>query len=198
MSLKDNIDMVKEELNSEEKFFEKAVVTERFVKKYKKPLIGSVIAIVLIVAADIAYDVNKQNTISAANETLKELQADSSNTATLARLQSLSPELHDVWAYSQAVAKESAEEFSKLTDSKALLIGDLSTYEAAQLKGDKKLLEKYAKQKDVIYKELALVELALIAMNEGKIDEAHANLSMISSDSPLANVAKSLMHYGVK
>ena len=63
---------------------------------------------------------------------------------------------------------------------------------------DKKLLEKYAKQKDVIYKELALVELALIAMNEGKIDEAHANLSMISQKSPLANVAKSLMHYGVK
>jgi len=35
LSLKQDIEMVKEELNSEEKFFEKAVLTERFVKKYK-------------------------------------------------------------------------------------------------------------------------------------------------------------------
>jgi len=45
LSLKNNIEMVKEELNSEEKFFEKAVITEKFVKKYKNLLIGSVIAI---------------------------------------------------------------------------------------------------------------------------------------------------------
>ena len=36
VSLKENIEMVKNELNSEEQFFEKAVQTERFVKKYKK------------------------------------------------------------------------------------------------------------------------------------------------------------------
>lgn len=198
MSLKNDINMVKEELNSEEKFFEKAVVTEKFVKKYKKPLIGSVIAIVLIVAADIAYDVNKQKTVDAANATLQELQKNPSNPATLARLESLSPELHDVWLYSQAVVSQNAQEFEKLSNSKALLIGDMAKYEAAELKNDKKLLEKYAKQQNAIYKDLALVELAIIAMNDGKTDEAHGTLSMISSQSPLANVAKSLMHYGVK
>ena len=35
MSLKEELEMVKEELSSEEKFFEKAVITEKFVKKYK-------------------------------------------------------------------------------------------------------------------------------------------------------------------
>jgi hypothetical protein len=38
LSLKENINMVREELNSEEKFFEKAVITEKFVKKYKNLL----------------------------------------------------------------------------------------------------------------------------------------------------------------
>lgn len=198
MSLKNDINMVKEELNSEEKFFEKAVVTEKFVKKYKKPLIASVIAIVLIVAADIAYDVNKQNTIDAANATLQELQTNPSNPAALARLKSLTPELYDVWIYSQAVANQNAQAFEKLSNSKALLIGDMAKYETAQLKNDKKLLENYVKQKDAIYKDLALVELAIIAMHDGKTDEAHATLSMIAPQSPLANVAKSLMHYGVK
>lgn len=190
--------MVKEELNSEEKFFEKAVVTERFVKKYKKPLIGSVVAIVLIVAADIGYNINKQNTVDAANATLQELQKDASNSAALTRLESLAPELHDLWIYSQAVANQSVQEFEKVADSKALLVGDMAKYEAAELKNDKKLLEKYAKQENAVYKDLAIVQLAIIAMNENKIDDAHANLSMISSQSPMYNVAKSLMHYGVK
>ncbi|MDH4944158.1 tetratricopeptide repeat protein [Sulfurimonas sp. C5] len=198
MSLKNNIDMVKEELNSEEKFFEKAVVTEKFIKKYKKPLIGSVIAVVLLVAADITYSINKQNTIDAANATLQELQKNASNPATLARLKSLSPELHDVWLYSQAITTQNVQDLETLKGSKALLIGDMAKYEAAELKNDPKLLEKYAKQQDAIYKDLALVELAIIAMNDGKIDEAHGNLSMISSQSPLAVVAQSLMHYGVK
>ena len=52
LSLQQELQMVKEELTSEEKFFEKAVVTEKFVKKYRKPLIGVVVAIVLIVVGD--------------------------------------------------------------------------------------------------------------------------------------------------
>lgn len=198
MSLKNNIEMVKEELNSEEKFFEKAVVTEKFIKKYKKPLIGSVIAIVLLVVADISYNINEQNTIDAANATLQELQQNASNPATAARLKSLSPKLYDVWVYSQAVTNQNVQELETLKNSKALLIADMAKYETAELKNDKKLLEKYAKQQDAIYKDLALVELAIIAMNEGNIDEAHGNLSMISQQSPLATVAQSLMHYGVK
>jgi len=47
LSLKENIGMVKEELTAEEQFFEKAVVTERFVKKYKNVMIGSLVVIVL-------------------------------------------------------------------------------------------------------------------------------------------------------
>lgn len=198
MSLKENIDMVKEELSSEEKFFEKAVVAERFVKKYKKPLIGSVVAIVLIVAADIAYDINKQNTIEAANAALEELQKDAADATALTRLGSLSPELHDLWIYSQAVAKQSIGEFEKVSDSKSSLIADMAKYEAAALQNDEKLLHKYAKEENAIYKDLAIIELSIIAMNNKKIEQAHANLSMISSQSPLYNVAKSLMHYGVK
>ena len=59
LSLKENIDMVKQELNSEEKFFEKAVITEKFVKKYKNMMIASVVAIVVLVAANIGYEANE-------------------------------------------------------------------------------------------------------------------------------------------
>ncbi len=198
MSLKENIEMVKDELNSEEKFFEKAVMTERFVKKYKKPLIGLVAAIILVVAADLGYEASEQHRIESANATLAELQKNPADTVALARLESLSPALHDVWMYSQAIAQKNAEELEKLKNSKALMVNDISAYEAAEYKEDLAALQNYSQKQNAIYKDLAAVMSAVLLMNEGKIDEAHDALDMIGVDSPLAQVASALMHYGVK
>lgn len=190
--------MVKEELTSEEKFFEKAVVTEKFVKKYKNLMIGTVVIIVLFVAANIAYTVNEQNTKNSANIALSELQTNSNNPATLARLESLSPALYDVWTYSQAIVNNDVSTLDKLQNSKANLVGDLASYAVAQNSSDVSKLDAYANKKDAIYGDLARIESAVILMNEKKIDEAHTKLSMINVDSPLAQVANALMHYGVK
>jgi len=198
LSLKENLDMVKDELNSEEKFFEKAVVTERFVKKYKKPLIGVVVAIVLVVAGNLAYQANEENRIVSANETLAKLQKNPNDTVALAKLESLSPSLHDVWLYSQAIANENVAELEKLKNSKALIINDTSDYEAAELKNNITALDAYSEKQNAIYKELAVVMSAVLLMNDGKIADAHQKLSMITEGSALSPVAKALMHYGVK
>lgn len=199
MSLKTDIEMVKEELTSEEKFFEKAVVTERFVKKYKNVMIGSVVAVVLFVAGDIAYNVNKQNTIDSANATLAELQKSATpNPATVARLSSLSPALSDVWNYSQALAHKNIVEMEKLTKSKTILVGDLATYNVAQNSNSVVKLDAYSAKEDAIYADLARMQSAVILMNEKKLDEAHKVLSMINLNSPLSQAASALMHYGVK
>ena len=198
MSLKDNIGMVREELTSEEKFFEKAVVTEKFVKKYKNVLIGSVVAITLFVAGNIIYNINKQNTLEAANSALLKLESNPSDQATLATLNSLSPALHDVWVYSQALTHNNMKDLEKLKNSKALLIADLSTYETAQNSQNIKKLENYSEKQNAIYRDLAQVQMAIILMKSGKVDEAHSKLSMISVNSPLAQISHALMHYGVK
>ncbi len=198
MSLKTDIEMVKEELTSEEKFFEKAVVTEKFVKKYKKLMIAGVVAIVLFVVGNIAYTINKQNTLQSANLALAQLQTSSNNPATLARLESLSPALSSVWLYSQAIVNKDMTSLEKLTNSKTTLIGDLASYELAQNSKDVTKLEAYASRQNAVYADLARVQSAVIYMNEEKLDKAHELLSMINVDSPLAQVAKALMHYGVK
>ncbi len=198
MSLKQDIEMVKDELTSEEKFFEKAVVTEKFVKKYKNVMIGGVVALVLFVAGNIAYTINKQNTLDSANAALAELQVNSNNPATLARLESLSPALSDVWNYSQALVNKDMTVLEKLQNSDAQLIGDLATYELAQNANDIAKLDAYSNEKNAIYADLARMQSAVLLMNEKKIEEAHTKLSMINVDSPLAQVANALMHYGVK
>ncbi len=198
MSLKTDIEMVRNELTSEEKFFEKAVVTEKFLKKYKNLIIAGVIATALFIAGNVAYTINKQNTIDAANAVLTELQINPDNKATFARLESLSPSLSNIWLYSQALVNKDTVTLEKLKNSKALLIADLASYEAAQNTKDVQKLETYANKQDAIYVDLARVQNAVILMNEKKIDEAHVILSMININSSLSQVAKALMHYGVK
>ncbi|WP_297482372.1 hypothetical protein [Sulfurimonas sp.] len=198
MSLKENIGMVKEGLTAEEQFFEKAVVTEKFVKKYKNVMIGSVVVLVLVVAGNIIYNMNRTSTLNAVNRTLVALEANPSSKVAQDKLASLSPTLNDVWLYSQAVAHQDLKTLNSLQKSKAPLIGGLATYEAAQNSQDKAKLEAYAQTQGAIYRDLAQVQLAIILMNENKIADAHEHLSMIGIESPLAPVAKALMHYGVK
>ena len=198
MSIKNDIEMVKEELNSEEKFFEKAVITEKFVKKYKNLMIGSVVVIALLVGGNIAYDMNKQATTDAANAALATLSSNPKDEAVLSQLKTLSPNLHDVWVFSQAVVNKDLESLKTLKNSNALIVSDLVTYELAQNEKDSAALNDYALKQNSIYKDLAQVQAAVIFINNNKIDLAHEKLSTIGEQSSLYRVAKALLHYGVK
>ena len=190
--------MVKEELSSEEKFFEKAVMTERVVKKYKKAIIGSILGVTLFVAGSIVYTQMEEARVADANAVLLELQSSKNDAALLARLESLSPELHDVWLFSQAVATQNRADFEKLLTSKATFVADFSAYELAQSSNETKKLEEYAQKQNAIYADLATVQAALLFMEAGETKKAHEKLQTIGINSALAEVASALMHYGVK
>jgi len=198
LSLKQDIEMVKEELNSEEKFFEKAVITEKFVKKYKNYMIAAVVAVVVLVSTNIGYTINEQNRLDAANQALVHLNSDPSNTAVIGELKNLSPALYDAWQYSQAIVKKDIVSLKNLKSSKSVLINNLASYGVASESKDLSALDAYAQQQNAIYKDLAQVQAAVLLIKSAKINEAHEKLSMISIDSPLAQVANALMHYGVK
>lgn len=195
MSLKDNINMVKEELSSEEKFFEKAVLTERFIKKYKNLMIASAVVVVLFIGANIAYEINKNTKIRDANIALDELILNPKEGDVLNDLKSLSPNLYDVWSFSQAVVNKDLVAMKKLESSNAPIVGDLAKYELADSASS---LDKYASTQGAIFKDLAIIRSAIILINENKIEEAHSKLLIISKESPLNKTAKALLHYGIK
>jgi len=198
LSLKENIEMVKEELNSEEKFFEKAVITEKFINKYKKMIIGSIVLVVLVVIANISYDISKQNKIAEANTELQLLSQDSKNSNAAAKLKTLSPNLYDVWLFSSAMANKDLVVLKELKNSKTLIVSDLAAYEVAQETKDTVSLNEYSLKQNAIFKDLALVQSAILLMNEKKIDEAREKLSNVSSESSLSKLVQILLHYGVK
>ena len=190
--------MVKEELNSEEKFFEKAVITEKFVKKYKNLMIGGVAFIIIAVGANIVYDANKSATVEEANEVLSALVENPNDANSKTMLKSLSPELYDVWSYSQALVNKDTQALKKLSSSKTTLISDLATYELASSSADTAALSSYSMKQNVIYKDLALVQNAILLLNKKDIEKAHQELKKVSQNSSLNKVVSALLHYGVK
>lgn len=198
VSLKDDIGMVKQELSSEEKFFESAVKTERFVKKYKNVLIASVVAIVIVVAGMAVYDATQESRIEAANEAFARLQKDANDTEASRVLQEKAPELFDVWALSNAVTNGDEAALKTLSTSKAIAVADVAAYELAAMQRDEKKLDEYAYGQNAIYRDLALVESAVLLMQQDDVKAAHAKLKMLSPDSAMYKVAQILLHYGVE
>lgn len=198
MSLKDNISMVKDELNAEEKFFENAVKTERFVKKYKTKLIGLAVIAVIVVGANAIYDYTKNSEAEASNSALMSLEKNADNQEALAVLKDKNPKLYDLYMLSKAIQTDDINKLKELQSSKALAVADLASYQVASIEKKLNDLNSYANEDDAIYRDMAAVESAVLLMQENKIDQAHRKLALVPSQSPVYGVAKSLMHYGVK
>lgn len=190
--------MVKEELNSEEKLFESAVKAERFVKRYKTPLIAGVAAIAVFLGGYAAYSVSVENRIASSNAAFAALQNDPADAAALETLKELNPQLHDVWRLTQAMQNSDTAELEALAASGVDVVADLAAYRSAVLKNDAAAIGSYAANNDAIYKDLALIEAAVLLMRSGKSDAARVKLNNVAVDSPVYKVARLLMHYGVK
>ncbi len=198
MSIKENIEGVKEQLNQEEKFFEQAVRTERFVKKYKTPLITFVAVIILAIGGATAYDVYDNNRIEKANTAFNTLNVNPSDQAAANELKLLAPLLYDAWKLSTASKAKDVDALLKLQNSKATVVADIALYQVAALKKDVAALASYSYRQDAVYKDMALIEEAVLLMEADKIDEAHQKLSTISEESPAYKISRLLLHYGVK
>jgi len=198
VSLKENIEMVKEELNSEERFFENAVKAERFVKKYKNAIIGGVSAFVVLVIANTLYQANNRATLEAANSAYSLLLKNSDDAVAKAELEKLNPELFEMWSLSRALQSKDRAALEKLSTSKAPTVADIASYELAAMSEDAAALEAYSLKPNGIYKELAVVEGALVLLQKGEVPSAHAKLVTVPKESSLYQVAQLLMHYGAK
>jgi hypothetical protein len=198
LSLKENMDALKEELSSEEKFFESAIRTERFVKKYQKPLIATVVASLLAVGGAIGYQAYTNAKLESSNAAFNLLLANPSDAKAEQTLKNDNPALYDVWKLSRGISQNDVSILEGLKQSKAFGVADIASYEAAAIKGDVPSLDQYTKKQGALYKDLALLELAVNAIEKGDAKTANEKLALISAESPITQVSGALAHYGVK
>jgi len=198
LSLKENMEALKEELSSEEKFFESAVRTERFVKRYQKPLIAAVAVSLLAVGGAIGYQAYTTAKIESSNAAFNVLLSNPKDAVAEQTLKNDNPELYDVWKLSRGMAQHDVTILEGLKNAEAFGVSDIASYEAAAIKGDLQALDQYTKKQGALYKDLALLELAVTAIEKGDVAAAHQKIALIGEDSPLYQVAQALAHYGVK
>ena len=161
-------------------------------------MIGSVVAIVVLVGSNIIYTANQNAKVKEANKLLASLTKNAKDSDAILKLKDVSPSLYSVWLYSQAIANKDIKTLEELKNSKTMPLADLATYEIAQSSNDANALSDYALKQDAIFKDLAIIQSAILLMESSKIDKAHQELEQINEKSPLVQVAKALMHYGVK
>ena len=198
MSLKENMQVLKEGLNSEEKFFESAVRTERFVKKYQKPMIASVVVLLLALGGSVGYKSYQEIKMERANKALTTLLSNPADTSAMKALSENSTSLSELYLLSKALHEKDSKSLQSLQNASTSEVADIATYESAVLGGEPKSLDAYSKKQGGLYQEFAIVELAVLSIQKGEAQSAHTSLGTIKEDSALYPLAQMLSHYGVK
>ena len=189
MSMKENVDFVKDELNSEEKFLESVVKVESFYKRYKALIIGLVsIGIIAAIAISINSYNNEKNK-TASNIAFDKVIADPKDTEALNTLKETNNKLYEVAIYLQA------KKDGNYPDTNIPYLKELSEYKKALTNNDVEKLNALSMQSDFLLKEFAIFNKALVLVNEGKYKEAKVALSLIQKSSKASELSTLLEHY---
>ncbi|GAA7329738.1 hypothetical protein MLS101_11200 [Helicobacter pylori] len=194
MSIKENLEQVKNEFKSDEKLLEGAFRLEKFFKRYKWVLLFIVVAFIAYLGDTKLQDKHEQ-TRERITQIYNEVLESPNNIALQKRLKEVAPELYDLYQFARASERNDVDAFKKLSQSSNEVVKAFAKYSYASLSRDKNLLEK-----SPILKEMsALQEVSLLYEENSKdaIIKAHQSLSTIPLSSSLYAIISVLKHYGM-
>ena len=188
MSIKEDVNYVKNELSNEEKFLENFVKGERFFKKYKT-LIFAFIVIIIVGSIGIIIKKNIDNANKfEANVALNNYFNNGDKNA-LEILKNNNQKLYEIALFLDA-KKENRSAQIDIPMLKELLEFQLATHS-----NNIEKLDNLSLQNDFLIKEFAIFNKALILVNEGKYEEAKTSLNKIPQTSKAYELANLLNHY---
>ena len=189
MSIKENVDYVKTELSSEEKFLENFVRSERFFKKYKTLIFAFIVVVIIgFIGIFIKKEFDESNKFEA-NLAFNKVLENNNDAKALADLKAKNKDLYEIALYLQA-KKE-----AKIIETNVPLLKELSKYETALVNKSITELDNVSMQSDFLLKDFAIFNKALFLANEGKFTEAKTTLALIPQTSKAFELAKLLNHY---
>ncbi|MFY9075456.1 hypothetical protein CRU99_11265 [Malaciobacter mytili] len=189
MSLKENVDFVKNELNSEEKFLESFVKVERFYKKNKTLLIAAVVIVVVaIIGINVKKYINNQNKIEA-NIAFNKVLNNNNDKEALEVLKQKNEKLYEIATY--VIAKKQ----NKTVEVNVDFFKSLTQYQKALEEQNIQKLNDVSMQKEFLLKEFAIFNKALIEAKNGKYEEAKNTLKLVPTQSSAYELVKILNHY---
>ncbi|MDX1809394.1 MAG: hypothetical protein R3331_07630 [Sulfurospirillaceae bacterium] len=192
MSLKENLQSIKEEIGAEEQFLESIIKGERFYKKYKKYIFSGAILIVIVAVGYTATNIIKNRNLKISNQAYEKLIKTPNDSEALSTLKDKNPSLYSVFLFQEALKKKDTATLQKLSEDKNnQFLSDLASYELAQMKNTKDV-------KSDLLNGFVLLEDGFDLLKQGKQTEAELKFAQIDPNSPLADIVKNLEHYQVK
>ena len=188
MSIKDDVNYIKNELSSEEKFLESFVKTERFFKKYKKLIVVLIISLIVGSIAFLVKTKLDEKNLYEANIALSNF-LENGNQNSLDELKEKNRDLYEIALYLDA-----KNEF-KNADINLKYLKELLDFQVALLNSNQSELDLVSKKADFLLKDYAIFNQALILVNNQKYAEAREILGKISQDSRAFELATLLKHY---
>jgi len=189
LSLKENLESIKQEIGAEEQFLESVIKTERFYKKYKRQIQIGVVLLIVASVGFTSYNYIKQRNLEVSNKAYETLLKTPDNTKALNTLKDKNPSLYEAYMFRVAVNKKDTAKLEELAkDKNYKFLADLSSYQLAQIKNSKVV------QSDIL-KGFALLEEGYDLLKSGKATEAKLKFAQIDENSPLSKIVKNLEHY---
>ena len=184
MAIKDDIKDVKERMDSQGQFLENIIKSELFIKKYKKPIVGTFIVVFLAIVVYLVVDYQKEAKFKKANESYSELILNPNDKEAAKKLQSLDKNLFTLFEFRQALDNNDSKKIDELSNLEGIdkLLKDIISYEAGKQSGE--ILSSYS----------AFMN-GYAYLKEGKVEEANKEFIKISPSSGLTQIVKNLRHY---
>ena len=187
MSIKDDVNYLKNELNNEEKLLENFVKLERFFKKYKKIIYVLILLAIITPIAIFTKNKINQSNLYKANIALNNYleQGDESS---LEYLKNKNQSLYEV-----ALFLTAKKELSEINISSKYL-KELLEYQIAAKEMNFDKLDALRKNDDFLIKDYAILHEAIILVNQEEYEKAKAILEEINQDSKVYELAILLKH----
>ena len=188
MSIKENVDYVKNELSSEEKFLENFVKGERFFKKYRT-LIFTFIAIAILVTIGmlVKQKIEESNKLEANIAFNKFLE--NADEKELFIIKDKNEKLYEIALFLKAKRE------NKTSEVNIPMLKELSKFQQSTTNKNLEEFNTLSMQNDFLLKEFAIFNKALLLSNDGKYEEAKEALKQIPQTSKASEFANLLNHY---
>lgn len=177
LAIKENLDYIKDKLNTEEQFLENAIRGERFIKKYKFYIIGFLALAIVLVSANYTVSYLSEQKAQKANLAYNELLQNPNNESAKSELKNLNPSLFGLFVLQTNASKE-------LIDEALALDVDPLLKDILQDQPNSQILSNY-KSLGAGYK----------ALKENNLNLAKIEFLKIKNSPNLISIANSLEHY---